>query len=198
MSPTRRDRLAHRPEGRALRIRRRQHPVERQPRRARDGGRRARGAGRFRADVQDIDDASPPARFHARQGQAAEPDGGKKLELEIVLPIFVGGVGERAGTGRPRIVDQNVDFAQGGLRVGEGQSRGGGVHQIAGNRVHLTRTGRLDFRPRPIEYVLASRQYRDIAARIGEFKRDTLTNPLATTGNERRFAVQSDIHDRCP
>src|SRR5205814_4584183 len=104
---------------------------------AADRGRRAVGAGRLGADVEDTDDAAPFPLFHLWHQDAAEADLGEEFEVEIPLPLFVGDRFRRAAYRLAGIVDKDIDLAEFRIGLLAGGLDGPRLRDVAADREYL-------------------------------------------------------------
>src|SRR5215472_7916948 len=172
----------------------RQYLGQRHAGRAGHRSRRAGWARRLGADVEYVDDAAPFALFHLRPGEPDQPNGGEKLEVEVLLPLRIGDGLEGMGVGGAGVVHQDIDVAQSLRHKSKSCRNVCRVPHVAGDRQHLL--------PRPgpnrghgvVQGTLPARHDRDVGAgrRKGAGNRKAQT--LASAGNEGFPACQLYVH----
>ena len=87
----------------------------------------------FRAAVKHVDDAAPFPRLHLGERRSREADRGEQLQIEVLLPDFVGNGFERPIGMGAGVVEQDVDPAK--LLFGGGKDAGAifGLADVAGD-----------------------------------------------------------------
>src|SRR6267378_2863606 len=156
--------------------------------------RRGHGARRRRlaADGGDVDDDAAAALLHDRDAQAAEPDGGHQLELDVRLPRAVIDVHERGRRRGAGVVEENVDAAEAlGGRLHHGLHILGARH-VGGNREHLA-TGLPDLSRRALQHFLAAGADAHARPLARQLYRRGAAESGAAAGHDRHLARQVEI-----
>ncbi len=173
----------------------RQHLGECHLRGAADRGRRAVGAGRLGADVEDADDPAPFALLHLRHQDAAEADLREQFQIEIGLPLLVGDGLRRPARRLAGVVDEDIDLAEFRIDLLAGRLDRRRLRDVAADRGDLALRDLLDLALGVGECRRVARQNGHIRSRGGEFLGDREAEPLAAAGDDRASTVQSNFHD---
>ena len=161
----------------------------------RNGSGRGPRQGRLGADIQHIDDAAPFAVPHGRQRQAAKPDGGEKLQVQIILPKRVRYLQEPTALRCAGIIDQDIHLAEALHRRGIGRFTPFRSADIGGDSDHLgARRGGADFGFSLRQALCPTCDNGNMPAGFSEHLRNSQPKPLGPASDQRRAPVQGDIH----
>jgi len=153
--------------------------------------RRAAGLRGLCTGIEDIDDAAPASRLHARKSLAAEPDRGQQLQVDVMLPDLVGDLDEGPTLRCAGVVDEHVDVAERLVRCLECGAAAGGRANVGSNGDDLGIGLAGDLCLGLVQALLLARDDRHVGTRLGEVARDGQADALAATRDERIAPVHA-------
>src|SRR5690606_35041146 len=160
-------------------------------------GRHAAGGRRLGADVRHVDDAPAATLAHERDHEPYQADRGEQLEVEIGLPGLVRDRFELAGGGGARVVDEDVDAAEGMDRRTDQAGQVLGLRYVGDDGQDLAaRVADVD--GEAVEGFLAARADRDARAFGGEPLGGGAPYALAGARDDRDPSGKSEFHRSPP
>ena len=144
-----------------------------------------------------VDDASPALLLHHRKDRPRHADVPQELEAPAAHPLVVRSRQEVASLDRPGIVDEDIEPPETREGLGGRALHAGQLGEIDGQRLHRLSGLALDGARRIAEGIRAPRADHDARAFRGHGPRRRQPYALAAARDERRLALELEIHGSC-